>query len=253
VRVNPRIGASWGGAGDTLYTGARPTKFGIFAEHLDEAVGVAQAHDLTIDTVHVHVGDGYLSEQLPLFEESIRRVAAMVGMLVEAGCPIVEVNTGGGLGVPQRAGDGPLDVQRWASILAEQLGPFDVVVATEPGDFLVKACGVLLSEVVSVEEREGVRFVGLDAGWTVASERFIYGGELPIVLSRAADAAPAAPVTIAGNINEGNDLFAEDLPFPEVREGDVVAMLGLGSYNASMYTEHCLRPPAATVAFEERR
>ena len=106
---------------------------------------------------------------------------------------------------------------------------------------------------VSVEEREGVRFVGLDAGWTIACERFIYRSDLQIVLCRAADAAPAAPATIAGNINEGNDLFAEDLPFPEVREGDVVAMLGLGSYNASMYTEHCLRPPAATVAFAERR
>ncbi len=253
LRVNPRIGASWGGAGETLYAGARPTKFGVFAEQLDDALAVARAHDLTIDAVHVHVGDGYLTEQLPVFEESVRRVAAMVGTLLDAGCPIAEVNTGGGLGVPQRAGDGPLDLDRWAAILAEHLGPFGVAVGTEPGDFLVKECGVLLAEVVSVEEREGVRFVGLDAGWTIACERFIYRSDLQIVLCRAADAAPAAPATIAGNINEGNDLFAEDLPFPEVREGDVVAMLGLGSYNASMYTEHCLRPPAATVAFAERR
>ena len=117
----------------------------------------------------------------------------------------------------------------------------------------MKECGVPLSEIVPVEEREGVRFVGLDAGWTVASERFIYGSELPIVLCRAAGAELGGPVTVAGNINEGNDLFAEDLPFPDVREGDVVALLGVGSYNASMYTEHCLRPPAATVAFAERR
>ena len=157
------------------------------------------------------------------------------------------------MGVPQRAGDEPLDLDRWAAIHAEHLGPFGVAVGTEPGDFLVKECGVLLAEVVSVEEREGVRFVGLDAGWTIACERFIYRSDPQIVLCRAADAAPAAPATIAGNINEGNDLFAEDVPFPQVREGDIVAMLGLGSYNASMYTEHCLRPPAATVAFAERR
>ncbi|HTG48353.1 MAG TPA: diaminopimelate decarboxylase [Actinomycetota bacterium] len=254
LRVNPRIGASWGGSGETLYTGPRPTKFGLFAEQLDEALAIAARHDLTVDTVHVHVGDGYLTDQLPVFAETVRRVAGMVRTLVDAGCPIAEVNTGGGLGVPQRAGDAPLDVDVWAAILAEHLGGFDVVVATEPGDFLVKECGALLSEVVSVEEREGVRFVGLDAGWTVACERFVYASDLAIVLCRAAEGGGAAvPITLAGNINEGDDLFAEDLLLPEVREGDVVAMLGLGSYNASMYTEHCLRPPAGTVAFVERR
>jgi diaminopimelate decarboxylase len=252
IRVNPRIGASWGGGSETLYTGARPTKFGIFAEHLKDAVAIARSHDLVIDTVHVHAGDGYLTEQLPVFDECIGRVAAMVGTLRDLGCPIAEVNTGGGLGVPLRAGDAPLDLDRWAAILAEHLGPFGVVVATEPGDFLVKESGALLAEVVTVEERDGVRFVGLDAGWNLACERFIYDGAVDVVLCRAADAEPASAVTISGNINEGDDLFAEGLPFPDVAEDDVVAMLGLGSYNAAMYSEHCLRPPAGVVALPER-
>jgi hypothetical protein len=37
-----------------------------------------------------------------------------------------------------------------------------------------------------------------------------------------------------------------------VREGDVLAMLGVGSYNESMYLAHCLRAPAGVVAFGER-
>jgi hypothetical protein len=37
-----------------------------------------------------------------------------------------------------------------------------------------------------------------------------------------------------------------------VREGDVVALLRAGSYDRSMYIEHCLRPPAGTVAFTDR-
>ncbi len=39
---------------------------------------------------------------------------------------------------------------------------------------------------------------------------------------------------------------------PALAEGDVVAVIGVGSYNASMASEHCLRPPAASVAFAER-
>ena len=76
IRVNPRHGAGFEGGEHTLYSGPRPTKFGIFPERLEEALGVARAHDLTIDTVHCHVGDGYLSDELPTFEEVVRRVAA---------------------------------------------------------------------------------------------------------------------------------------------------------------------------------
>jgi diaminopimelate decarboxylase len=252
IRVNPRGGAGFEGGGGTGYSGPRPTKFGIFPEQLDRALSIAAAHGLTIDTVHCHVGDGYLNDGLPVFDEVVGRVATMVRPLLQAGCPIREVNTGGGLGVPQRDGDAPLDLDRWARILARHLGPLGVAVGTEPGDFLVKECAIHLAEVVTVEDRDGVRFVGLDTGWNAMGEHFVYGSLLDVVVCRAADAPADRAVTIAGNINEGDDLFAEDLPFPEVREGDVVAAINVGSYNASMASEHCLRQPAPSVFFTDR-
>ena len=109
-----------------------------------------------------------------------------------------------------------------------------------------------LAEVVTVEERDGATFVGLDTGWNVMGERFVYRANLPLVLCRAADAEPAGPVTVSGNINEGDDLFGEDVPLPEVREGDILAALNVGSYNASMTSAHCLREPAGAVFFEDR-
>ena len=252
IRVNPRGGAGFHAAGGTLYSGPRPTKFGIFPERLEDALALARQHDLTIDTVHFHVGDGYLDDGLAEFEEVVRRVAEMVRVLQREGCPIVEVNTGGGLGVPQRVEDRPLDLDRWASILAEHLGPLDVAVGTEPGDFLVKECAINLSQVVTVEDRDGLVFVGLDIGWNAMGERFIYRALLDLVLCRAADVPAVRPVTICGHINEGDDLFAEDLPFPEVGEGDIIAAINVGSYNASMTSEHCLRPGAGSVFFTDR-
>ena len=251
IRVNPRIGATADGQ-ESLYAGERPTKFGVLPEQMDEAVAIASRHGLTIDTVHVHVGDGYLTPGLPVVSETLRRVAGMVRHLRDAGHPVAEVNTGGGLGVPDAPGDEPLDLARWAGVLAAELGSLDALVGTEPGDFLVKECAVHLAEVVTVEERDGVTFVGLDTGWNVMGERFVYGSSLPLVLCRAADAPPAGPVTVSGNINEGDDLFGEDAAMAIVREGDVVAALGVGSYNASMTSVHCLREPARTVFFTER-
>jgi len=251
VRVNPRIGAAFTGGGQT-YAGDRPTKFGIYPDRLHEALDIARSHDLTIDTVHVHAGYLYLNDALPVVEETMRRVAAAARSLMDAGCPIAEVNTGGGLGVRFRPGDDPLDLEAWATVLARHLAPLDVVVGTEPGEFLAKECAVHLAEVVSVEDRDGTTFIGLDTGWNVMNEHFVYKIPFHPILCRAADAEPVASVTVSGHINEGNDLFAEDHPMPEVEEGDIVAIPNVGSYNASMVSVHCLRPEPSSVFFTDR-
>jgi diaminopimelate decarboxylase len=256
IRVNPRAGASWSGLtaaeGESLYAKATATKFGILPEQLDDALVIVAEHELSIDTVHAHVGDGFLTDGLPRFEVAIERVAEMTRRLVDAGHEVREVNAGGGLGVPQRSEDEPLDVDAYVGVLAKHLGPLGVTIACEPGDYLAKESGILLAEVVTLDERDGVGFAGLDVGFNVAPEPFIYGALVPIVLCRAADAEPSRTYTVAGNINEGNDLWGEDVPLPELAEGDVLALLLVGAYGRSMHIDHCLRPPAGTVAFAAR-
>ncbi len=253
LRVNPRAGAASGIGRAHLYSGAgRPSKFGILASQLDAALEVAAQHDLRIDTVHFHVGDGFRTDGLPAFEVAAERVAAMTRRLLDARHPVTEVNAGGGLGVPHEAGEAPLDLDAYAAVLVRHLAPLGVTIACEPGDFLTKEMGVLLAEVVTIDDRGGHVFVGLDAGYNVAPEHFIYGEPTPVVLCRAANGHPHQVVTVAGNINEGDDLWAEDQPFPDVAEGDVVAILRVGSYNQSMHMDHCLRPRAQAVAFAER-
>src|SRR4029453_14948228 len=110
---NPRVGATRSGeagveAHESLYAGAKPTKFGIYDHQLDEALEIAAAFGLRIDTIHVHTGDGFLTEDLPRFGAALERVAAMARRVADAGHELVEVNTGGGLGVPQLEGDEPL-------------------------------------------------------------------------------------------------------------------------------------------------
>src|SRR5439155_1003404 len=138
LRVNPRVGASWGGGTSTLYTGERPTKFGLFAEQLTDAVAICGQHGLTIETVHVHVGDGYLSDGLPVFEETMRRVAELTRSLRDLGCPIREVNTGGGLGVPQRSGEPPHDLARGPPTGRDPRGLWAALAATDPASSLLR-------------------------------------------------------------------------------------------------------------------
>jgi diaminopimelate decarboxylase len=102
-------------------------------------------------------------------------------------------------------------------------------------------------EVVTVEEKGGVRFVGVDCGFNAFNLPSIYHYHQEIVLCRGADARPTMSCTVAGHINEAGDLFAEDCRLPEVREGDVLAFLSAGGYGASMASRHCARPPAAEL------
>jgi diaminopimelate decarboxylase len=248
LRVNPGAGAGYHEG--LTYSGARPTKFGIYDDRLDEAVETARRHDLTIDRVHFHAGSGWLADGLPAFEIALVAVVGMVDRLVEMGCPIDELNVGGGLGAPARQDERPVDLDAYAAVLARHLGPRGLAVAVEPGDYLVKDAAILLGEIVTIEDRAGIRFVGLDLGWNIDCSYFIYRFAQELVLCRAAGAERTQLVTVAGHINEAGDIFAEDYPLPEVREGDIVALLNAGGYKQSMSSTHCLRPMAEAVFLE---
>ncbi len=245
VRIDPGVGA---GYNDHLeYAGDRPTKFGIGPERLDDAVAAARRHDLTIDTVHFHAGSGWLADGLPGFEAALVRAVEAVERLRAQGCPIAEVNVGGGLGRPARQDERAVDLDAYAATLARHLGPLSVVVACEPGDYLSKDAAILLGEVVTVERRRDVTFVGLDIGWNVNCSYFIYRFAQEIVVCRAPAAARTEIVTVAGHINEASDVFAEDYPMPPVQEGDMVAILNAGGYLQAMSSTHCLRPMGGAV------
>jgi diaminopimelate decarboxylase len=245
LRINPGAGA---GYNDKLaYSGVRPTKFGIYADRVDEAVAAAARYGLPIDTIHLHAGSGWLADGLAAFETALEGVVEVARRLIAEGQPIVEINVGGGLGVPARANEQPVDLDAYAAAIARHLVGLDVTVGCEPGDSIAKDTAILLAEVVTVEERGGTTFVGLDAGWNVNCSYFIYRYAQELVVCRAADAARTERVTVAGHINEAGDVFAEDYDLPPVAEGDIVALLNAGGYHQAMSSTHCLRPHAEAL------
>ena len=245
LRVDPGTGAGYNT--HLEYSGGRPTKFGIGLDRLDEALAIAREFALTVDTLHFHAGSGWLGDGLAAFEGALVRAVEALERLLAAGCPITEVNVGGGLGVPARDEERPIDLDAYAAVLARHLGRFGVLVTCEPGDYLSKDAAVLLGEVVSIEERGGATFVGLDLGWNVNCSYFIYDFAQEILPVARVDAPRTQVVTVAGHINEASDVFAEDYPMAEVEEGEIVALLNAGGYHQAMSSTHCLRPMAQAL------
>ena len=245
IRIDPGAGA---GYNEHLeYAGDRPTKFGIGLDRLGDAIAAAARHRLTIDTVHFHAGSGWLADGLEGFEGALPAAVEAVRRLRAAGHPVAEVNVGGGLGAPARQDEQAVDLDAYAAVLARHLGPLDVTIGCEPGDQLSKDGAILLGEVVTVERRRGVTFVGLDIGWNVNCSYFIYRFAQELVVCRAAGAERTEIVTVAGHINEAGDVFAEDYRMSPVEEGDMVALLNAGGYLQAMSSTHCLRPMGDAV------
>ena len=245
LRLDPATGVGYNA--HLEYSGSRPTKFGIALDRFEAALEAAVRHDLAIDTIHLHAGSGWLADGLADFEAALLPVVEAVARVRAAGHNVVEVNIGGGLGVPARDEERPVDLAAYAATVARHLGPLGVTIAAEPGDYIAKDAGILLGEVVSVEDRRGTTFVGLDLGWNVNCAYFIYGFAQELVPCLAPDAARTERVTIAGHINEAGDLFAEEYPMAPVAEGDLVALLNAGGYHQAMSSTHCLRPMASAV------
>jgi diaminopimelate decarboxylase len=241
LRINPQVGSGY--SAQLTYAGEKPTKFGIYADRFDEALALARESGLEVRGLHFHIGSGWLRAGLDSFLEALERGAALARRV-----PGIEYfNVGGGLGIALQQTDQAVDLDAYAQGIARYLGPLGLTVFLEPGDYLAKDAAILLVEVVTVEEKGGVRFVGVDCGFNAFNLPAVYHYHQEIVLCRAADATPTMSCTVAGHINEAGDLFAEGCLLPAVHEGDVLAFLGAGGYGASMASRHCARPPAGEL------
>jgi len=244
LRVNPGVGAY-----STRLTAAgnKPSKFGIYPDQFEKALELARSCDLQVRRLHFHIGSGWHHDALPVFHHAVELAAEMARRI-----PGIEsVNVGGGLGVRLLESQRAADLDAYAAGLAKHLGPLDVTVVCEPGDFAVRDSGVFLVEVVGVDEKGGTTFIGVDAGFNAYCPPALYQDPQEVVLCRAADARTTTTYTVAGHINEAKDLFAEDCRLPEVREGDILALLNAGGYGPSMASEHCWRPHAGCLVLSD--
>jgi diaminopimelate decarboxylase len=241
LRINPALGLGYGGNELLQYSGARTTKFGIYREQFDDTLELIAQSGLRLNRIHFHVGIGYLSHQLELWEQIVE---ACMGFVDQAP-GLKAVNLGGGLGLPHAQGDTPLDLHKWAAIIERHIGSRGLEVGVEPGDFIVKDSGVLVLRVNTVERKRDTLFVGVDGGFNLAVEPAFYGLPCePLPCQVANDGwreDNLAQVTIAGNINEALDIWAHDKLLPVMQEGDYLALINAGGYASAMSSNHCMR------------
>jgi diaminopimelate decarboxylase len=264
LRVNPDVDA---GTHRYVSTGRDENKFGIALDHAAAVYEwAARMPNIAIRGVQMHIGS-QITEAAP-FVEAIAKVTPLVLQLKEV-FPLEFFSVGGGIGIVYEsslASGGvdwwdekdrvqatttlPLTIHDYVTAILPLLRAIGLRVLLEPGRLLVGNAGVLLTRVRYLKQSEHKKFVIVDAGMNDLIRPALYQSYHEIVPVREAHDSPRERVDVVGPVCESGDFFAQDRPMPEMKEGDLVALMSAGAYGFVMASNYNSRPLPAEALVE---
>jgi diaminopimelate decarboxylase len=267
LRINPDVDA---GTHRYVSTGRSENKFGIALDYVAKVYErAAQMPNIAIRGVQMHIGS-QITEAAP-FAEAITKITPLILRLRERH-PLEFLNVGGGIGIVYESslasGSGdwwsekdrvrattilPLTIHDYVAAISPPLRAIGLRVLLEPGRLLVGNAGVLLTRVRYVKRTENKKFVIVDAGMNDLIRPALYQSYHEIVPVREAQDSAREPVDVVGPVCESSDFFAQDRELPEMKEGDLAALMSAGAYGFVMASNYNSRPlPAEALVSGEK-
>ena len=268
LRINPDVDPH---THAYISTGSHENKFGIA---LDDAPRIyeraAKMGNIDIVGVQMHIGS-QITEAGP-FAAAIDKVAPLVREL-KSKYKIKFFSIGGGMGIiyhrALESGSGKwwhdhggetsaFSVRDYANAVIPPLSDLGIRVLVEPGRFLVGNAGVLLTRVHYIKKSGTKTFAIVDAGMNDLIRPALYQGYpqiVPVEEPGGTGSVPSAKrqddtevipplhqIDIVGPVCESGDFFALDREMPEMREGDLLAIMSTGAYGFVMASNYNSRP-----------
>jgi diaminopimelate decarboxylase len=225
---------------------------------------LAAARKLRVIGVHQHIGSGI--REVSRFQEAME---VLLKVVRKHSMPDLEyINFGGGLGVPYRPTEEPLDLRAFGRMLSASFAAFckefgkELMLLIEPGRFPVAECGYLVVRVNTIKETPyGRTYAGVNSGFNHLVRPTMYGSYHEIT-NLSNPGGKRRPYFVAGNICESGDVFtrgdgddnrAAARQLPEIRRGDLLALHNAGAYGYVMASEYNLRPRPAEAMVDGKR
>jgi diaminopimelate decarboxylase len=240
-------------------------KFGMDAADLASAARRAAASP-HLELLGLHAfGASNVLDAGGLVEHVAATVAAARRMARAVGTPLRLVDAGGGLGIPYEAHEESLDLVRLGAGLQGVVAGWaaDPVLRgarllLEPGRFLVAPAGAYLARVVDRKVVNGSIVAILDGGVHHVLRPALVGQEHRIRTLGGRAEGPGSgrlqPVTVAGPLCSGLDVFSQAAVMTPPELGDLMAVLDVGAYGFTesmpLFLSH---PIPAEVALRDGR
>ena len=247
---------------EKINTGRIDCKFGA-------AIETGQAEELlvlalgkqNIDVVgyHCHIGS-QIFDHIPFNDAAILMLQFMAEMKEKHGYSARILNLGGGMGVPYTKNDRTINyaeticnIGKLISATCAELGLDEPAVLMEPGRSIVGDAGITVYTVSGTKKIPGFKnYVAIDGGMSDNPRYTLYNAEYTILAADRMNDAPEGDWVVAGCCCESGDLIQEDVPLPEMRRGDLLAVLATGAYNYSMASNYNRVPRPPVVMLTEK-
>lgn len=171
--------------------------------------------------------------------ESMQQTADMLLDLVEwlsaeLGITFEFVNIGGGLGIPYRPEDAPLDLRALAHAITPRFQlPNAPRLTMESGRYMTGPHGVLVTRALNRKETYRT-YVGVDANMSSLMRPGIYGAYHHIDVPGKNGDQSAEVVDVVGALCENNDKFAIQRALPPISDGDLLIIHDTGAHGQAM-------------------
>ena len=195
--------------------------------------------------VHCHIGSQIF--ELEPFELAAEKMMTFIADLKDKyDISIKELNLGGGYGIKYTEGDTPIDYDKYIQAvskvvrrISEERGIPLPYIVMEPGRSITAETGLTVYRVGAVKEIPGVRtYISVDGGMGDNPRYILYQSEYEAVRVNNPLAEKTVTATLAGKCCESGDILIKDAKLPEIKVGDLVAVLATGAYNYSMASNY---------------
>ena len=261
-RIKPGVEAH---THEFIKTGQIDSKFGVALDNGEAEEILLRAvkmPNIKVYGVHCHIGSQIFGIE-PFIAAAEKLVNFIGDLKAEHGIEIEELNLGGGYGIKYTEEDTPIQYGEYIKSiavsvknLAEDRGIKLPKIAMEPGRSITGPAGITVYTVGSVKEIPGIRtYVAVDGGMGDNPRHILYDSVYDAVTVRNPKGKADKTVTIAGRYCESGDVLVRDITLPEVKSGDLVAVLATGAYNYSMASNYnrVPRPPVVMIKGGEAR
>ncbi|NLA07409.1 MAG: diaminopimelate decarboxylase [Firmicutes bacterium] len=254
IRLNPGVEAH---THDYIKTGLIDSKFGLGitdGQAMKAVERVLASEYLVLEGVHSHIGSQILNVEP--FVLAAQVVMDFAGDVKEKfGYSLREVNLGGGFGVRYKSCDTPLSIDEYSKRVSQVIREschtqrLDLpCVMVEPGRYIVGEAGTTLYTVCAIKDIPGLRkYIMVDGGMSENPRVALYQAEYEAVLANKATEEPTETVSIAGKHCEEGDMLVVDAKMPQVKPGDLLALLTTGAYHYSMASNYNRYPRPAVI------
>jgi diaminopimelate decarboxylase len=224
--------------GNDIIGNPTEAKYGVSHDQIVEAYRQAIARGATRFGLHTMLASNelhysYMVQTAEMLLELVEEISTELNITFEF------INIGGGLGVPYRPEQEPLNLTAMGREITALFKTFKdkngymPALCMESGRYMTGPHGVLVVEAINRKDIYHT-YIGVDACMSALMRPALYGAYHHIDVLGKEDSDETETVDIVGSLCENNDKFAIQRKLPKIKDGDILIIHDSGAHGHAM-------------------